>query len=483
MLSPFANVYPVVLSGGSGTRLWPMSRALHPKQLLPIASDLSMLQATVQRFPTAQGFAAPIVVGGEEHRFLIADQLAEIGCRPEAIILEPEGRNTAAAIALAAHRALADDPEAILVVAPSDHVITRPAAFHTAIAQALAAARAGRLVTFGIKAEHAETGYGYIEIGAQLREFPGVHAVHAFVEKPAAAMAQQFVDGGRHAWNGGLFVFTAQTYLDELDRHAPAIAAACAMAMQTATQDFNFVRPEPQAFLAAPNVSIDYAIMERSDRAVVVPADIGWSDVGSWSALWEILPKDGDGNALHGDVLAIDSHDNLVRIDNGPAVAVLGVDNLVVVSTRDSVLVVPRQRSQEVKQVVDALKSGDTARHLLPPIVHRPWGTYESTDAGDGFQTKRIIVKPGEALSLQLHHHRSEHWIVVSGTARVTIGDAEQTIGANESVYIPAGTRHRLANPGDQPLHLIEVQCGSYLGEDDIVRFEDKYARVTADAC
>ena len=477
-----AVIVPVILSGGAGTRLWPVSRSMHPKQLLPIVAEESMLQVTVARFGGADGFAPPIVVGGEDHRFLISDQLAEAGCTPTTIILEPEGRNTAAAIALAAHVAQRIDPAAVLVVAPSDHVITDEAAFHAAIAAALPAAIDGHLVTFGIRPQGPETGYGYIEIGDAIDGLTGVSAVARFVEKPDAVRAQAFLDGGRHAWNGGIFVFTASAYLAALARHAPAIAVACDAAMAGATTDAAFTRPAKAAFLGCPNVSIDYAVMEHTDRAAVVPVEMGWSDVGSWSALWDIAPHDDDGNFLDGDVVAVASHNNLVRVDRGPAVSLVGVDNMIVVSTRDSVLVVPRDRAQDVKLVVDELKRRDSSRHSLQPVVHRPWGTYETTDSGDRFQTKRIVVKPGEKLSLQMHYHRSEHWIVVSGTAIVTIDDKVQIVSENQSVYIAAGSTHRLENPGKVPLHLIEVQCGSYLGEDDIVRFEDKYARVAAAA-
>ncbi len=476
MTNPSSPVVPVVLSGGSGTRLWPVSRSLHPKQLLPIAADHSMLQATIARLCGA-AYAAPIVVGGEEHRFLIADQLADGSCTPAAIILEPEGRNTAAAIALAAHVALARDPAAVLLVVPSDHVIADRGAFDRAVATGLTAANAGHLVTFGIAPAGPETGYGYIELGAPLAELEGVSAVARFVEKPDAATAQAFVDGGRHAWNGGIFLFGAAVYLDALRAHAPAIAAACEAAMAATAADGVFIRPDRAAFLASPNVSIDYAVMEHTDRAAVVPVEMGWSDVGSWGALWDIAPHDDAGNALVGDIIAIDATNCLVRVDDGPAVAVVGVDDLVVVSTRDSVLVIPRNRSQDVRRVVDELKSRNSTRHTLQPVVHRPWGTYETTDLGERFQTKRIVVKPGGQLSLQMHYHRSEHWIVVSGTALVTIEGVEKIVGENQSAYIPAGAQHRLENPGKVPLHLIEVQCGPYLGEDDIVRFEDKYAR------
>lgn len=474
------TIVPVILSGGSGTRLWPSSRALHPKQLLPMLGQQSMLQATMARFHGEAGFGRALVVGGEEHRFLIKDQLAEGGEDPAAIILEPEGRNTAAAIALAAHAALALHQDPVLVVAPSDHAIADVEGFRAAIRTAAAVAQDGLLVTLGVKPTSPETGYGYIEMGKPLPGQDVVRAVSRFLEKPAPAVAETLFADGRHAWNAGLFVLKARVYLEELAAHAPAIADGCAAAMARSVRDGPFIRPDAEIFRQVPNISIDYAVMEPTRRAAVVPIDIGWSDVGSWDALWSVSEKDGGGNSFHGEVVAIDTQGCLVRADAGIAVATVGVRDMAVVATRDSVLVMPRSRSQDVKAVVDELKANGSSRHLEQPVVHRPWGTYQTTDRGERFQTKRIVVKPGAQLSSQMHHHRSEHWVVVSGTAVVTIDGRKQVLGENQSVYIAAGTQHRLSNPGTVPLHLIEVQCGPYLGEDDIVRFEDDYARVPA---
>ena len=470
-------LYPVILSGGSGTRLWPLSRSLNPKQLLAVAAETSMLQETAARAARLPGAAAPIVVSGEAHRFLIARQLREGGLAPSAILLEPEGRNTAPAIALAAHWLAAHDPDALMLVMPSDHVIADPAAFARAVAVAEPAARSGHLVTFGIRPDRPETGYGYIEVGAPLDGVDGVHAVSRFVEKPDAATAQVYLAGGRHVWNGGIFLLTARGFLDALVTHAPEIARACAEAMAAHAVDGVFVRPAAALFGQAPSVSVDYAVMEKADRVTVVPVEMGWSDVGSWDALWAISPKDGHGNVAKGDVVAIDTQNSLIRVEGGPAVATLGVEDLVVVSTRDAVLVAPRERSQDVKRVVDELKAQGRDSHAVHPQVHRPWGSYEGIAQGARFQVKCIIVNPGEKLSLQMHHHRAEHWVVVSGTARVTVDGKVTLLQENESTYVPAGSTHRLENPGRIPLHLIEVQCGPYLGEDDIVRLEDTYGR------
>lgn len=476
-----AAIHPVVLSGGSGTRLWPLSRSLFPKQLLSIASDKSMLQATIARSCGA-GFADPLVVGGEEHRFHIAEQLNQIGVGAARIILEPEGRNTAAAIALAAHAALADDPDAILLIMPSDHVIQDEKSFLAAVAVAYPAAQDGSLLTFGITPEHPETGYGYIEAGPVSSVHAGVYAISHFSEKPDAETARRYVEDGRHFWNSGIFLFGARSYLDELKVHAPDISANCEKAMRGAVLDGRFLRPDGASFLACQSISVDYAVMEKTDRAGVVPVAMGWSDVGSWDALWAISNKDGQGNAISGDVIAVDCSNSLLRTANGPAIAAVGVSDLVAVSTRDAVLIMPRSRAQDVKTLVDRLKEAGGTSHAVHSVVHRPWGTYETTDRGDRFQTKRIVVKPGGQLSLQMHHHRSEHWIVVSGTAKVTVDGHTSLLQENQSTYIPAGTVHRLENPGHIPLHLIEVQCGAYLDEDDIVRFEDSYGRLQASA-
>ena len=470
------SFYPLVLSGGSGSRLWPMSRRLLPKQFLPLTSDRSLLQETVTRLHGVQGARPPIVVSNGEHRFLVAEQLRETGVKPDVQILEPVGRNTAPAVAVAAMHVQSRDPDACLFVLPSDQLIQDVPAFHAAIATALPLAAGGSLVTFGIPPRGPVTGYGYLERGEPILGSKGSHHVARFVEKPDLETARRYVASGRFFWNSGMFVFLAKRYLEELQRFRPDIAAAAKAAWQASKSDLDFMRLDSAAFEACPSDSVDYAVMERTSASVMVQADMGWSDVGSWEALWETGNKDGSGNVTHGDVDLRDVKGCYVRAESR-LVSVLGTTDLVVVETDDAVLVASKSRSQEVKEVVETLDRKARTEHVSHSRVYRPWGYYESIDAGDRFQVKRIMVKPGEALSLQMHHHRAEHWVVVSGTARVTRDEETKLLAENESTYIPIGTKHRLENPGKTPLFLIEVQSGGYLGEDDIVRFEDRYQR------
>lgn len=464
---------PVLLSGGVGSRLWPVSRETHPKQFLPLAGELSMLQETLQR-TSGMEEAAPVVVCNEEHRFMVAEQLRQVNIKAGALILEPQGRNTAPAVALAAIQALVTDPQALLLVLPADHLIKDVEAFAAAVARALPLAQQGRLMTFGVVPSSPETGYGYIKCGAALDT--DLYNLERFVEKPDAATAQAYVDGGTHLWNSGMFLLSAAAYLEQLGEHAPRILECCRQAMEGASTDMDFVRPDPEAFLQCPSDSIDYAVMEKTAAGGVVALDCGWSDVGAWSALWDVAERDSDGNVCKGDVMLDNCSDSYFRSDSR-LLAAIGVDNLVVVETADAVLVADRSQVQDVKRIVNRLKDQNRPEVSQHRRVYRPWGSYESLVMSIRFQVKRIVVNPGQTLSLQMHHHRAEHWIVVHGTAEVTCEDKVFMLAEDESTYIPLGHKHRLANPGRIPLELIEVQSGAYLGEDDIVRYEDIYGR------
>ena len=471
-----AQIHPVILSGGAGTRLWPLSRASYPKQLLKLSSARTMLQDTVARGLIDVGFAAPLLVCNEDHRFLVDDQLQQIGIKPQAILLEPKARNTGPAIAAAALWLLTRDPDALMLVQPSDHVIASPADFHRAVMRGLAAAQEGRLVTFGIKPVRPDTGYGYIQSGQALDGSDGVFTVDRFVEKPDRETAQRFVDSGAFFWNSGIFLLSARAYLGELSRINPAMLEACERSVRDGQEDLSFFRLCDKSFGEAPELSIDHAVMEHTSRAAVVPVDMAWSDVGSWPALRDIAQTDGDGNVLQGDVVVDGVQNSYIRSE-GRLVAAVGLDNVVVVATDDAVLVADADSATSVSGIVARLRQQNRSESQQHVTCHRPWGHYRSVDAGDRFQVKRITVKPGAKLSLQKHYHRAEHWVVVHGTALVQRGEERMLVRENESVYIPIGTEHRLENPGKLPLQLIEVQSGPYLGEDDIVRLSDNYGR------
>ena len=467
------KILPVIMSGGSGSRLWPLSRQLNPKQFLPLANDLSMLQVTIQRLKGLDT-TLPLLICNEQHRFLAAEQLRQLGLEKANIVLEPVGRNTAPAIALAALQAFNKSEDPILLVLAADHLIKDVGAFQACIQTALPLAQDGKLVTFGIVPTHAETGYGYIEQGADVGI--GGFRVNRFVEKPDLVTAQEYLASGSYFWNSGMFMFRASRYLEELESFRPDILAACRDALAGGSQDMHFTRVDEAAFAACPDDSVDYAVMEKTADAVMVPLDAGWSDIGSWTALWDVSDKDQQGNVFKGDVLNQQSRNTYVHADSR-LVATVGLDDLVIVETKDAVLVAHKDHVQDVKKIVEQLKSGSRTEHINHREVYRPWGVYDSVDNGHRYQVKRITVKPGAKLSVQMHHHRAEHWIVVSGTARVTNGEKTYLVCENESTYIPIGQIHALENPGVIPLELIEVQSGSYLGEDDIVRFEDKYGR------
>ncbi|MDG2284270.1 MAG: mannose-1-phosphate guanylyltransferase/mannose-6-phosphate isomerase [Alphaproteobacteria bacterium] len=476
-----ATIHPVILSGGSGTRLWPVSRALFPKQLLALAGTHTMLQETALRVRDPAHFAEPMVICNAEHRFIVAEQLRQINIAPSDLILEPEGRNTAPAAALAALRVARTDPDGLVLLLASDHVVTKPDILRAAILSGVAAAEQDRLVTFGIRPHRPETGYGHIKVGAEIDGAPGCHGVDRFVEKPDFETAKAYVASGDYMWNASLFLFKARVYLQELKHLAPEIEAACRAALEGASEDLGFTLPEPDAFAGSPSISIDYAVMEKTDKAAVVPVDPGWSDVGSWTALWEISEQDEHANALIGDVAAHDVRNAMIRAESRQVTAI-GVENVIIAETSDAVLVVGMNHAQDVKLAVDGLKATGRPEATAHALVHRPWGTFEGIDDGPTYQVKRITVTPGAALSLQSHEKRSEHWVVISGAAKVTRGASldtleTQTLSRNQSIDIPLGWIHRLENQGDDPLVIIEVQSGDYLGEDDIARYDDVYGR------
>lgn len=466
---------PLILSGGSGTRLWPVSRKNLPKQFLALTGQGTLFQQTLERTRLLQDVTAPIVVASEDHRFLAAEQLLESGVEGATIVLEPLPRNTAPAIALGALQAIERDPEAILLVLPADHLIGDAKSFTDGVQRALPAAREGWLVTFGIRPDRPETGFGYIRRAESLGQ--DAYRVDRFVEKPAFATAETYLAEGGYDWNSGMFLFKASRYLEELAEHAPTMLSAVRAAHASAKTDLDFVRIDGDAFAKVPDNSIDYAVMEKTQRAAVIPVACDWSDIGSWSALWLAGARDAEGNLREGDTITVDTRNSLLRSHDHHLLATVGVDNLIVVTTPDATLVAHRDAAQDVKRVVDELKAAGRTEHSLHRVVRRPWGSYDSLESGERFQVKRIVVKPDAALSLQKHHHRAEHWIVVSGTAEVTCDDKVFLLGENQSTYIPLGSVHRLRNPGKVPLEIIEVQSGSYLGEDDIVRLEDVYGR------
>lgn len=471
-----ADIFPVILSGGSGTRLWPVSRPAYPKQFLPLTGADSLFEDALQRVADPQRFAPVTVICNVDHRFLVAEQLRRQGLAARAVILEPMGRNTAAAATIAALSVLAERADGLLLIMPSDHLVRDIPGFRAAVDAAAVQARGGRLMTFGLAPQRPETGFGYIELGDALDGGPA-RTIRRFVEKPDLARASAFVAGGQHVWNSGIFLMRADALMEEMARHEPEVVVNCREAFATASQDLDFLRLPAEAFKAARSISIDHAVMERTERAGVVPCAIGWSDLGSWEALWESGPLDAQGNRVTGDVLAIDSQNNLIHAASR-LVSTIGLSDMVVVETDTAVLVAPRSRAQDVKLAAARLEAANRPEAREHSTVYRPWGAYRAIDQGGGFQVKHITVKPGQSLSLQLHHRRSEHWVVVRGEGKVTRGDEVIMLQPNQSTYIPIGMKHRLENTGSVLLEMIEVQCGDYLGEDDIVRFTDVYGRV-----